>query len=359
MSAAQIPIRNIYYLFCYAWQQFDQAEALGVDAEKSPDIPNLLAKVLIQGTKTLLRRGLDRNYKAHTDQLATVRGRIDLSTSIQLQACNLRRIQCEYDEFSYDVLHNRILKASMIQLARAKSISMDLARELRRLIDRFPHITDIELRNQHFSQVQIHRNNVFYGFLLNICRLAHDCLLPIPGKGEYKFEDILRNEQKMARVFEAFVREFFRREQTFFKVEPLTLNWGAEEVCAPGLGRLPSMRVDVFLRSADRSIILDTKYYVSALQEYYGTKSYHSGHLYQIFSYLINSREFVRSGPAAEGILLYPVNGFTLNERYRVHGHSLTLATVDLSKPWQEIESRMKDLLSEPMKEQGMDWARQ
>ena len=348
MSADQIPIRNIYYLFCYAWRQFDQAEALNVDAEESPDLPNLLAKVLIQGTKSLLRRGLDRNYKTQSEQLATIRGRIDLSNTIQLQARNLRRVQCEFDEFSHNVLHNQILKATLRRLSRAQSVSIDLTRELRRLTYRFPNVRDIDLRGVHFSQVRLHRNNLFYGFLLNICRLAYECLLPVPGTGQYKFEDILRDEKKMALVFESFVREFYRTEQTSFIVEPLTLNWDAREISAPGLGKLPAMRIDVFLRSTSRRIILDTKYYRSALQEYYDTQTYHSGHLYQIFSYLANAGKIESSGSVAEGILLYPANGFALNERYRVHGHSLTIATVDLSNPWNEIDARMKELLCDP-----------
>lgn len=353
MSAAQIPIRNIYYLFCYAWGQFEQAKHLNVDAETSPDLPNLLAKVLVQGARSVLRQGLDRNYRTHGEQLATIRGRIDLSRTINLQARNLRRVHCEFDEFSHDVLHNQILKASLRRLSKARSISIELARELRRLTDRFPNVKDIELRRVHFSQVQLHKNNLFYGFLLNVCRLAYNCLLPVPGSGQYKFQDILRDERKMARVFEAFVREFYRTEQAFFKVEPLTLNWDAEEVSAPGLGKLPSMRIDVFLRSESRSIILDTKYYASALQEFYGTKTYHSGHLYQIFSYLKNSLETKLSGSVAEGILLYPANGFTLDERYRIHGHSLTLATVDLSNSWSQIDARLRKLLDNPSREKA------
>ncbi|TGT11495.1 restriction endonuclease, partial [Mesorhizobium sp. M8A.F.Ca.ET.213.01.1.1] len=140
-----------------------------------------------------------------------------------------------------------------------------------------------------FSRVHLHRNISGYGLLMRVAELAFHSLLPTEDGKRFKFHDVLRDERKMAAVFEAFIRNFYRREQSTFAVEPLLLNWNAEQLSDGGEGRLPAMRVDVFLRSHERRIIVDTKYYADALQTYRGAQTYHSGHLYQLFAYLRNA----------------------------------------------------------------------
>src|SRR5690554_5725699 len=98
MPASRIPIANVYYLFCYAWDRFEQAKAIDVGAETSPDLPNLLARVLVAGVHHIVRRGLDRGYQPMVEELATVRGRIMLNASIALQVQRVRRLACEFDE---------------------------------------------------------------------------------------------------------------------------------------------------------------------------------------------------------------------------------------------------------------------
>ena len=42
----QIPIENLYYLLCYAWDVTDQLNKVKVDGEHSHSLENLLASVL-------------------------------------------------------------------------------------------------------------------------------------------------------------------------------------------------------------------------------------------------------------------------------------------------------------------------
>ena len=58
---AEIPVANIYYLLCYAWDVLDERDSLAdVDAQESTELLALFARVLNNGTRRLLRRGLDR-----------------------------------------------------------------------------------------------------------------------------------------------------------------------------------------------------------------------------------------------------------------------------------------------------------
>jgi 5-methylcytosine-specific restriction enzyme subunit McrC len=208
-------------------------------------------------------------------------------------------------------------------------------------------VTDIRLERSAFSRIQLHRNNGYYDLLLRIAELAFDCLLPDPSGEGFLFQDVLRDEQKMARVFEEFIRNFYRVEQRAFSVEPLTIQWDAIPRF-DGVGRLPIMRADVFLRSQERKIIIDTKYYRSALQTYHGTDSFHSGNLYQIFSYLKNAAGRDPTFETVEGILLYPEVEHEIDASYLLQGHHVKVATLDLSQPWPAIEDRLLEILNLP-----------
>ena len=49
-----IPIRNLYYLFCYAWRRFPPGGAVETGVDASPDLPNLFARLLVNDVRTLL-----------------------------------------------------------------------------------------------------------------------------------------------------------------------------------------------------------------------------------------------------------------------------------------------------------------
>ncbi len=345
MSEPRIPITNIYYMFCYAWDRFEQAKATDVGSETSPDMPNLLARVLLRGVRHLIRRGLDRGYQPKVEELATVRGRIALNESLSLHAQRIRRLSCEFDELSPDVLHNRIVRASMLRLAKVDALDPAVAHDLRTVARSLRDISDIQLTRAAFARIQLHRNNAYYDFLLRVCRLAFDLMLPSAGGSGYQFQDVLRDERKMAVVFEAFVRNFYRSEQTLFRVTPLQFGWDAEALNVDAAAGLPQMRTDIFLTSPSRRIIIDTKYYAEALQERFGSKSFRSDNLYQLFAYLKNAEAKGPEFASTEGMLLYPAVDDELDARYHIQGHDVRVATINLDQTWQHIESDLKRLV--------------
>ncbi len=346
MSASRIPVANIYYLFCYAWDRFEQAKAIDVGAESSPDLPSLLARVLVTGVHHVVRRGLDRGYRPKVEELATVRGRIVLNDSIALQAQRVRRLACDFDELSHDVMHNRIIKATMLRLAKVSGLDPDLAHRLRVTSRNLSEVGDIRLTQADFTRVQLHRNNAYYDFLLRVCRLAFDLMLPRPDGTGYQFDDVLRDERKMALVFEAFVRNFYRTEQRRFRVEPLQIAWDAIALSRDHTAGLPIMRTDIFLRAPQRQIIIDTKYYMEALQERFGVKTIRSENLYQLYSYLKNAEARGPEFAMTEGMLLYPAVDYQIDARYRVQGHDVRIATIDLDRDWPAIDARLRSLVS-------------
>jgi 5-methylcytosine-specific restriction enzyme subunit McrC len=46
-------------------------------------------------------------------------------------------------------------------------------------------------------------------------------------------------------------------------------------------------------------------------------------------------------------MLLYPEVHRSLRETYLIQGHPVTIATIDLAKPWQEIEKALLALVNQ------------
>ncbi len=338
----RIPIQNLYYLFCYAWNRLEEGEVVDVAGVESPELADLFAKVLASGVKHLIRRGIDRGYVPVDEELSILRGRVNFQGSMQLFLRRAPRLRCEYDELEHDVLTNQILKATISRIIKVPELDRDLAHELRTLSKYFHDVSEPRLSKPLFRQVQIHRNNAFYDFLIRICEFIYECTLPEAGGERYRFSDILRDEQKMALVFQDFVRNFFRIEQTQYQVTPLQMRWDATSD-DEHLKMLPVMRTDIHLENEDQRKIIDTKYYAEALQVHHGKSSIRSENLYQIFSYLKNAEAIGPEYQNAEGILLYPAVGENLEFGANIQGHHIRVHTVNLDQPWQTIRS---DLLA-------------
>ena len=81
MSDTSIKIQNIYYLFLYAWDKFNEGNLVKTGTEKSPDVPNLFANVFISSVKRLIKRGLFKDYRTTNQELKFIRGKVDFNKS--------------------------------------------------------------------------------------------------------------------------------------------------------------------------------------------------------------------------------------------------------------------------------------
>lgn len=342
--ASEIPIQNIYYLLCYAWDQLQEGEVVNIASEDPKTLAELFGQVLAHGTQRLVRRGFDRGYVVHVEETPRLRGRLNMSASMERLSWTKGRMVCEFDEMSHNVLHNRILKTTIEDVLRADDIDKDTRNLLHEQADFLQDIEPAYLTGGTFRRVHLHRNNRFYRFLLNVCELIFDSKLPEQRDGKTRFRDFIRDEKRMPYLFERFVRNFYSREQNTFRVSNITLKWAAtgSEI---DLQVLPEMRTDVSLRSAERSIILDCKFYKEAMSGWHGREKLHSANLYQLYSYLRNA-EFRDGWQASEGMLLYPAVGEEFDFRFEIDGHPVAVASVNLDRPWREISDRLLQLLA-------------
>ena len=339
-----IPIQNIYYLLCYAWDKLDEKEVIDVDPIDATSLADLFARVLICGTNHLLKRGFDRGYMEQHEWTARLRGRICFQEAIRTNSMRTGTLPCSFDELSYDVLHNQILKATMKRLIRTQGLATENSEGLAQLCRMFSEIRDIELTSRVFGRVQLYRNNQFYDFLLKVCELIHHNLLVSEKSGSSKFMDFVRDKRQMAILFENFVRTFYRIHSDYtVKREDIYWRWIAADQVAAGL--LPKMQTDISLSSATRKIIIDCKFTPEATQHHYEAETLRSAHLFQINAYLTNLPEGKLTS-TCEMMLLYPTVDSPLSVDFMDGQHKIRIRTINLDQPWQGIHDDLLALVA-------------
>ena len=341
----KIPIRNIYYLLCYAWEHVGEGETVDVGSEQFGGLVDLFAKVLNEGVARVVSRGLDRDYLAVHEDIRGLKGKLDLATTVKRNLLLNGKTHCAFDELSYDVPQNRILKATLRQLTFVTGLDPRERRRAERLYRKLDAVSDVRLTASLFRTVQIHRNNRFYSFLLHLCRIIHENLLVNEEEGTAQFRDFREDPQKMGLVFQQFVKTFCERE-TDYRVSAPRIDWFGAEASETDLRHLPGMQTDIVLRSPERTIILDTKFYTSPLDTRFGVERAKSGHLYQIFAYVTNWAATVPADdPEPEGWLLYAAVDGDFDYRFELMGRPIRVCSIDLGQGWREIEGDLKGLV--------------
>jgi 5-methylcytosine-specific restriction enzyme subunit McrC len=341
-----IPILNVFYLFCYAWRLAKEGRTLVVGAESSPNAETLFARVLLNAMQLLLRRGLEKGYSVTQDDIGTVRGRILLFPTFQQLYFKQNKVRCVFDELDHDNPNNRIIKATLFRLCRAPSVDPGVRFAISGVLARLNNVSTIHIDSSAFGRVRLHSNNAYYDLSLKLCELIYRHLLPSETVGRYRFSNLLGDEERMSAIFEEFVRVFYQTEaKDFHSVKREDVLWDADEMDATHRAYLPKMQTDATLRSKERTIIVDAKYYKSIFTSFKGAEKIRTAHLYQMSAYLRNC-DLSPSGPVPEGLLLYPSSNEALNLDYRLCGHKIRIATVDLHIGWEKIEQRLHQLIA-------------
>ncbi len=339
-----IPIKNIYYLLSYAWNKLEESEMIDVDCNDSNELVDLFARILIGGVKHVFKRGLDRGYVEYHDESRVLRGKIDFVSCTKRQLLRQGKIACTYDEMTHDILHNQILKSTMLALIYTKDLAKELKDELTGLFRKFHDISDIKIDKRCFQNIQLHSNNSYYGFLLKVCEMIYECLLPDESSGKNIFQDFFRDERKMAYLFEEFVRNFYYHEQSEYRVKREHIKWDFAQI-TEGENLLPTMKTDISLNSDEKKIIIDTKFYKQTLQKNYDKESIHSGNIYQILAYVNNIKGSEKKDKHYEGILLYPTIEKEIENFHGRHNEKIGIATVNLDQDWKGIHDRLLSLI--------------
>lgn len=332
--------QSLYYLLCYAWDHADLATRADVAGLANDRVVDLLGHVLAVRTAELLRRGLYREYVTRGEELRSPRGKIDVPAHIKRVLRPTGRAACVIDELDHDVLMNQIVFTTLERLASAVT-APTIRRSLLNLAMRMPAVSRVELSDGVFARMRLHRLTAHYAFVLNLCELVFRSLVP-DGKGGWAFVDFTGDQKTMGLLFEDFVRNFLKREQSVFTVDRDRIAWPLDALTPGSTELLPRMETDVTLTAPGRRCVLEAKFNTEPLRAGRGGgRRLREGHLYQLFAYL---RHMEAAGKfVSVGVLLYATKGERFEHRYRLDAQEIHARSLDLDQPWEQIRA---DLLA-------------
>jgi len=150
-----------------------------------------------------------------------------------------------------------------------------------------------------------------------------------------------RDAFKLYDVYERFIARFYSHHLSDWVVSRhQKLTWPTEDASV----YLPTMYPDLTLqhKASGQLVLLDTKFTAKILDlGMYDKPTFSSHHLYQIYAYLKSQEHRSEHHTTSTGVLLYPTVKHELSETVTIQGHAIRWETVDLSRPWDQIEEEL------------------
>lgn len=330
-------------MLCYAWDKLDYLDRNKVGVLEERDVLNLISRIFVKEVEFLLKKGLYREYNAFEEDTSILRGKINFNESLSLMVNKKNKLMCSFEELDYNITLNKIVKTTVINLLKVKSLTEGNRKQLKKVVSYFSTIDTIYLEERVFKDIRYNPSNKAYGFIINLCKLIKDNLLMDENGDGAKFYNFLEDERKMAYLFENFVRNFYKKELKSSKVYRENILWNLKGECT---NYLPLMQTDISIELPYKKIIMDTKYYKAALNTNLGKEKLHSNNLYQLFAYLKNNEKKSLKDINSEGILLYPKVNKDLDLKYEMENHLIKVCTIDLNMKWQNIEERLLKIIN-------------
>lgn len=199
-------------MLVYAWNHPHEKDFISIFDEDEKDLINLLSKVLLIKVKALIKRGFYKEYVEIQEESGVIRGKILFKESLQTFSYKRGKMNILHEDMSYDILHNQIIKTTLFHSSKGNQIEKEYRNEIINILKYFDGISLIKVKKNYFKEVKFHRNNQHYQFLLSICEFIWEYSLLHEGQSEKLFQNFSREHKEMAKLFENFVKNFYKKE---------------------------------------------------------------------------------------------------------------------------------------------------
>lgn len=167
----KVDVRRVFFLMAYAmdptaWKDYNSYFS---------DEPMLLESMVIglaRAIRKAVTNGLLYGYRHQDEALATVRGRIRFQEQLQRRFGFPLPLEVSFDEFTDDILENRILRAALDRLHQLEVRSQRARTELRLAASGFNTITPVWFDARRLPQIHYTRLNQHYRPALELARLV-------------------------------------------------------------------------------------------------------------------------------------------------------------------------------------------
>ena len=204
----KIEMSQLLSLACYAIDKLEIRKEL-FDFREVNTLPDILALALNQAARSAFARGLLRGYQSEEEALHTVRGRIRFDEQIRRRYGIPLPVELRFDEFTEDILANRLVKAAAVRLRRMTLHSSKARRGLGWIAAILDNVSLLEFRQGRVPEVRFDRLNEHYRHVVGLARLVL-----LHSEFEAKHGDVRANGflVDMNYLFQEFVTQALREQ---------------------------------------------------------------------------------------------------------------------------------------------------
>ena len=330
-----IYIKNIYYMLSYAFNVLNEKEYKKIEVEDFENSLELFSEILIIGVSKQIKQGLVKDYIDINETTSSIRGKINITESINSQSFIKKQLNCTYDEFSHNCYLNQIIKSTIYFLVKS-DISLKRKKKLKKLLMYFADVDLINM-NSIIWKIRFDRNNQTYKMLVNICYLIINGLIFTEKSGNIKL--ILNYYIKHHPEIKASAAQIDRQ-----------IDEGKDYL-------LPIMQTDVTLEYKNKILIIDAKFYSHNTLKNFDKNIHRTGNLYQIFTYVKNKVvELQGKDVEVNGMLLYAKTSESIqpDSEYVMSGNKISVKTLDLNQEFSCIQNQLDRIVDDYLKAENI-----
>lgn len=279
-----------------------QTSSANIEKQKMPLLEVFISQFL-KSVNALVKRGLKSDYVCREDNLAFLKGKLNVGKQIQRNYINKHKFYCEYDEFLLDRPANRLLHSALLKVKAISrsAVNQKLLQELEFVFNEVPQSSDYKL---DFTNVKLDRGMNYYQVPLAWCKLILEGFSPQSMKGESYAVSLLF---PMEKVFEDYVAKVLAKQ---LKPE-LSLKTQAQSkhLVTHNDSAWFKLKPDLLIEKAGEVIsVLDTKWKLIDPIKANGTDKYglSQSDFYQMFAY--GNHYFEQAVTKRNMFLIYPAH---------------------------------------------------
>lgn len=270
--------------------------SIAADMENTDDLQELFVSLYVRYVKAALDRGLFFRYEEKTENLPTIRGRLDIKDYItkKYPTGQFGKFLCSYSTFEFDNLLNRVIKCTLKFVWNIATPSNQ--KIIRNLLNKLGEVSDQNCTPRDCDTIQLSKMQSKYKIILSMSKMF---LLNKTTNHNLDTHDSFCFMFPTDLLFEGFIGGFI---QSIFN-EDAKVTLQASEVSLVDSIRLGDqefaqafvMRHDILIEHKEKGMfILDTKY--KEVSRFEGNTDFrydlindiNSGDLYQVLTYAVS-----------------------------------------------------------------------
>ncbi len=239
---------------------FDLNVASGAMADlgwQRHDLLEILIRLFCDRLFEAVHRGLSRRYVGREDDLAALRGRLDVKRQFTVLVSTPQKLACRYEDFSADIPLNQIMKAAvtrLLSIARAA----ENQRRLAELASAFADVSVVPTAALPWDGVVLDRTNSAWATLLNLAKLLLGERFQTTSSGEGRGFSLMF---EMNTLFEEYVGRSLKRVLVGTDLDVRLQGPRDHALTADDLKPRFATKPDIVVsRNGDRLLIVDTKW---------------------------------------------------------------------------------------------------